>query len=77
MLIFLIVLMAFYTLYKLILSALQIKFVRENLGRKAVILDEIEYKKAGHATIINDKFILVFYLFILDFFRTWHTRVAF
>ena len=31
MLIFLIVLMAFYTLYKLILSALQIKFVRENL----------------------------------------------
>ena len=56
MLIFLITLMAFYTLYKLILSALQIKFVRENLGRKAVILDEIEYKKGCSFSNKNNPF---------------------
>jgi len=71
MLIFLIVLMAFYTLYKLILSALQIKFVRENLGRKAVILDEIEYKKVGHATIINEKFEIFSNLYSFFIFLFW------
>ena len=71
MLIFLIVLMAFYTLYKLILSALQIKFVRENLGRKAVILDQIEYEKAGHAAIINEKFEIFSNLYSFFIFLFW------
>ena len=71
MLIFLIVLMAFYTLYKLILSALQIKFVRENLGRKAVILDQIEYEKAGDAAIINEKFEIFSNLYSFFIFLFW------
>lgn len=71
MLIFLITLMAFYTLYKLILSALQIKFVRENLGRKAVILDQIEYEKAGYAAIINEKFEIFSNLYSFFIFLFW------
>lgn len=45
-----------YLVYRIILSVLQIKFVKEALGKKAVVLSQEAYEKAGKLAIYNEKF---------------------
>lgn len=63
MIVFLIFLFALYTLYKVFLSALQIKFVAQKSNQKAVVLDENDYKKAASVAIANEKFSLASNIF--------------
>ena len=49
----------FYTLPKLILSALQIRYVRTKMSERAVILEEREYHEAGEYAIAKGKLEMV------------------
>lgn len=56
-----------YTAYKLLLSFLQIRFVREKATLKPVILDAKNYQKAAQVALANEKFSILgsFYSLIL------------
>ena len=63
-----------YTLFKLIISNLQIFHIRKKLNDKPLFLDKKDYQKAGNYAIINEQMsiigsfieaiMLVFWLFI-------------
>lgn len=59
-----------YLVYRITLSLLQINFVKEALGKKALVLSEEAYKKAGELAIYNEKFSIFssLYSFVLVLF---------
>lgn len=71
MLLNLILIFAIYTIFKIALSILQIKFIKAELQEKAVILDEISYQQAGLVASENEKFSIASSLFSFATFLLW------
>jgi len=71
MLIFLIILFSIYTLYKAILSVLEINFTKNALKNEPVVLDAANYQKAGLAKITNEKFSLFSDAYAFVIFIFW------
>lgn len=59
-----------YTIYKIYLSTLEINFIKENINKNPVVLNEFDYKRAGNTAIINQKFSIIesIYSFVLIMF---------
>ncbi|EPH08958.1 hypothetical protein HMPREF9309_00939 [Campylobacter ureolyticus ACS-301-V-Sch3b] len=68
MLYILIILFLAYSLFKIFLEICELKFVKEEIKKEAVILDEKTYKEAGNITIFNKKFVI--FTLIYEFFIT-------
>lgn len=68
MLYILITLFLAYSLFKIFLEICELKFVKEEIKKEAVILDEKTYKEAGNITIFNKKFTI--FTLIYEFFIT-------
>ncbi|MCZ6110685.1 M48 family metallopeptidase [Campylobacter ureolyticus] len=68
MLYILIILFLAYSLFKIFLEICELKFVKEEVKKEAVILDEKTYKEAGNITIFNKKFAI--FTLIYEFFIT-------
>lgn len=71
MLLNLILIFAFYTVFKIALSILQIKFIKDQLNKKAVVLDELNYKQAGLIAKENEKFNILTSVFSFITFSIW------
>lgn len=71
MLIFLISLFLIYTILKVILEIIEIKFVKEELQKPAVILNEKEYKEAANISVTNKKFEVVVLIYDLILAVIW------
>lgn len=58
---------AIYTIYEIYLRFIEIKFVAKKSKQKAVVLEQVDYEKAAHATITNQTFEIIssIYAFIL------------
>lgn len=68
MLYILIILFLAYSLFKIFLEICELKFVKEEVKKEAVILNEKTYKEAGNITIFNKKFAI--FALIYEFFIT-------
>lgn len=60
-----------YTIYKIYLSTLEINFIKNHINKSPVILDEYNYKNAGQAAIVNQKFYIIEYIYSFIIVTFW------